>query len=178
MATHTRRSLIRIATGVALSTLTRAALPDKPAAAETTHEANQAAALLARSAATAAAYTADEAIDLVTVSDGVLRFDVAEDHSRFVWDGNPALIDGMPEHHTAFITQGYLYPAGTLTGTNGVLPDGSPEFPDKVLGQWTCSGWWLGGGEPGDGPLGVDAPVQLWQRVGHGDAGDHRLRHR
>ena len=100
-------------------------------------------------AAAVSAFTADEAIDLVTGTDGVLRFDVAEDHSRFVWDGNPPLTDGLPEYHTAFITQGYLYPAGTLTDTNGVLPNGAPEFPDKVLGQWTCTGWWIGGGEAG-----------------------------
>jgi hypothetical protein len=24
-----------------------------------------------------------------------------------------------------------------------VLPDGSPEFPDLVIGTWTCRGWFL-----------------------------------
>ena len=41
----------------------------------------------------------------------------------------------------AFIVEGYMYPAGTLDGTNGINPDGTPEFPDLVLGVWICSGW-------------------------------------
>jgi hypothetical protein len=81
-----------------------------------------------------------------TPSEGTLRFDVAEDMTRFVFDQSVAHEDGMPKHGSAFITQGYIYPAGTLNGTNGVLPDGSPEFPDKVLGEWTCRGWFVGDG--------------------------------
>jgi hypothetical protein len=88
--------------------------------------------------------SAAEAIDLITTDKGVLSFDVAEDGSRFVWSGDPKLTDGMPAIGTTYITQGYIYPEGTLNGSNGVLPDGSPEFPDKVLGQWTCYGWWIG----------------------------------
>ena len=76
--------------------------------------------------------------------DGVLRFEVAEDHSRFAWAGDPKLTNGVPEGRTAYIAQGYLYPAGTLTDANGVNADGTPEFPDKVLGQWLCYGWYLG----------------------------------
>lgn len=44
------------------------------------------------------------------------------------------------------MTQGYIYPEGTLDGTNGVLADGSPEFPDQVVGEWTCRGWFIGDG--------------------------------
>jgi hypothetical protein len=91
--------------------------------------------------------TADQATKLITGSDGVLRFETAEDHSRYIWDGNPPLSDGLPDHDSMYITQGYIYPSGTLDGTNGVRPDGSPEFPDKVLGQWTCYGWWVAAGE-------------------------------
>ena len=46
--------------------------------------------------------------------------------------------------------QGYIYPEGTLTcdsqtgSRNGVLADGSAEFPDKVLGTWICRGWVFG----------------------------------
>lgn len=72
-----------------------------------------------------------------------VAFDVAEDMSRFVYDQDVAHEDGMPAHGSSFITQGYLYPAGTLTTTNGVLADGSPEFPDKVLGTWACRGWFV-----------------------------------
>jgi hypothetical protein len=91
--------------------------------------------------------TAEQATKLVTSADGVLRFETAEDHTRAVWAGNPKLTDGLPANDATFMTQGYIYPAGTLTETNGVLPDGSPEFPDKVLGQWSCYGWWVGAGE-------------------------------
>lgn len=95
-------------------------------------------------AAAVSTLTADEATELVTGADGVLRFDVAEDGTRFVWSGDPPLTDGLPAGATTYITQGYIYPAGTLDGINGVLADGSPEFPDKVLGLWTCYGWWVG----------------------------------
>jgi hypothetical protein len=91
-----------------------------------------------------AAVTADEEIDQIMDEEGVLRFDVSEDATRFVWSGNPELVDGMPAASTSFVTQGYIYPAGTLSDSNGVNADGSPEFPDKVLGQWSCWGWRLG----------------------------------
>lgn len=79
-----------------------------------------------------------------------LAFDVAEDGTRFVFDETPAHEDGSPDYGGEFTTQGYIYPAGTLTNrdgvTNGVNPDGSPEFPDKVIGTWTCYGTHLGQG--------------------------------
>jgi hypothetical protein len=90
--------------------------------------------------------TGAEVIAGLKSPDGVLRFDVAEDMSRFVFDKDVAFDDGMPKHGSTFITQGYIYPAGTLTESNGVLKDGSPEFPDKVLGEWTCRGWLVGDG--------------------------------
>jgi hypothetical protein len=74
-----------------------------------------------------------------------LEFDVSEDMNLFVFD-DEHVVDGMPTHGSAFVTQGYLYPVGTLDGTNGVLPDGSPEFPDKVLGLWACYGYFVGEG--------------------------------
>lgn len=92
--------------------------------------------------------SADAVIQQITGSDGVLRFDVAEDGTSFAWDGSPALKNGMPDQATLYITQGYIYPEGTLNGSNGVLADGSPEFPDKVLGQWSCYGWYVGAGKP------------------------------
>lgn len=88
--------------------------------------------------------TAEEAIAQVESEDGVLRFDVAEDGTRFVWSGDPELVDGLPTGSTPYVTQGYIYPEGTLTDSNGVNADGTPEFPDKVLGQWSCWGWRLG----------------------------------
>ena len=43
-----------------------------------------------------------------------------------------------------FYVEGYLYPAGTLNDSNGINPDGTPEFPDLLIGRWTCSGWFVG----------------------------------
>ncbi|MGH2558476.1 MAG: hypothetical protein ACRDJH_05375 [Thermomicrobiales bacterium] len=85
-------------------------------------------------------------VDGTLIQDGILKFDVAEDMSRFVFNAAPVHEDGMPAFGNPFITQGYIYPYGTLDGSNGVLADGSPEFPDKVLGQWTCRGWFVGDG--------------------------------
>lgn len=77
----------------------------------------------------------------------VLRYDVAEDGNRFVFDNlNLFEEDGMPGYGSAFVTQGYIYPAGTLNGTNGVLANGEAEFPELVLGEWTCYGWMIGDG--------------------------------
>lgn len=87
--------------------------------------------------------TAAQAIAQIEVEDGVLRFDVAEDGTRFSWSGDPVMAEGMPAGSTPYVTQGYIYPEGTLTDSNGVTADGAPEFPDKVIGQWSCWGWRL-----------------------------------
>jgi hypothetical protein len=92
------------------------------------------------------AATASSGVATVTTDDGMLRFDVAEDATRFVFADQPVHEDGMPAYGNAFVTQGYIYPKGTLDGTNGVLADGNPEFPDLVLGEWTCRGWFIGDG--------------------------------
>jgi hypothetical protein len=90
--------------------------------------------------------SAEESIAAATATDGVLRFDVAEDGTHFVFDPDLTDADGMPGYGTSFITHGYLYPAGTLSESNGVNADGSPEFPDQVLGEWVCRGWFVGDG--------------------------------
>ena len=89
---------------------------------------------------------AEDSIAAVTTDDGVLQFDVAEDATHFVFDPDLVDDDGMPGYGTSFITHGYLYPAGTLSEGNGVNADGSPEFPDQVLGEWICRGWFVGEG--------------------------------
>lgn len=77
----------------------------------------------------------------------VMRVEVAENATRFRFDdGFVFEEDGMPDHGSTFITQGYIYPEGTLNGNNGVLENGDPEFPDLVLGQWTCYGTFVGEG--------------------------------
>jgi hypothetical protein len=95
---------------------------------------------------TLAAMSADEAVAAAMVEDGVLRFDVSENATRFVFDPDLVFDDGMPAYGATFITRAYIYPAGTLDESNGVNADGSPEFPDQVLGQWICRGWFVGEG--------------------------------
>ncbi len=77
---------------------------------------------------------------------GTIRFEVAEDGNRFAFGQERLFPDGMPNYGTPFVTQGYIYPEGTLNGSNGVLADGSPEFPDMVVGEWTCYGYMIGEG--------------------------------
>lgn len=76
----------------------------------------------------------------------VLRVDVSENAKRFIFDETPLHADGTPAYGNEFVTEGYIYPEGTLNGTNGVNPDGTPEFPNKVIGRWTCRGWHVGEG--------------------------------
>lgn len=75
-----------------------------------------------------------------------LHFDIAEAGNRFAFDEAPIFEDGMPAYGNSFITEGYIYPAGTLGESNGVLPNGDPEFPDLVLGKWLCRGYFVGDG--------------------------------
>lgn len=80
-------------------------------------------------------------------SQRTIEVDIAEDGTRFAFDDAPVFEDdGFPAYGNPFVTQGYIYPAGTLTDSNGVNPDGTPEFPDKVIGQWTCHGYFIADG--------------------------------
>jgi hypothetical protein len=82
-----------------------------------------------------------------TAGEPLTAFDVAEDLSRFVFAPTPVFDDGMPAYGNAFVTQGYVYPAGTLDGgVEGTLPNGDPAFPDLVIGEWTCDGFFVGDG--------------------------------
>ncbi len=84
----------------------------------------------------------------------LMAFDVAEDHTRIHMAAAPLHENGMPAHGNAFVSQGYIYPEGTLAdGTVGVLEDGSPAFPELVLGTWTCDGYFVG--EGGNATTGV-----------------------
>ena len=79
---------------------------------------------------------------------GALTVEVAETGSRFVPDPTLMDADGNPTRGGYFVTEGYIYESGTLTCTDaacdGVLYDEAgvpaPEFPDAVLGTWTCYG--------------------------------------
>jgi hypothetical protein len=97
--------------------------------------------LLAAALVAASAYAA-----LAQSESDIIRIEVAENGNRFVFGQERLHEDGMPAYGTPFVTQGYLYPEGTLNGSNGVLPNGEPEFPDQVLGTWTCYGYMIGDG--------------------------------
>ena len=76
-----------------------------------------------------------------------IALEVVEIGQRFVFDETPLNEDGLPAYGGEFVTQGYIYPAGTLEeGHDGINADGSPEYPDAVIGQWTCRGWHVGEG--------------------------------
>ena len=82
-------------------------------------------------------------------------FEVAMDGTSFHFEG-PVNANGVPADGTPFIIQGYIYPAGTFATNgdlSGVLADGSPEFPDLVMGKWICRGWHLQDGDAVTGPL-------------------------
>lgn len=43
-----------------------------------------------------------------------------------------------------FLVRGYIYPAGTFTENDingGINANGTSQWPDLLLGQWTCRGW-------------------------------------
>lgn len=83
----------------------------------------------------------------VSAQDMRSDFDVAEDLTRFVFSPAPVFEDGMPAYGNPFVTQGYIYPAGTLDGgAEGTLANGDPAFPDLVIGEWTCDGFFVGDG--------------------------------
>lgn len=84
-------------------------------------------------------------IEATAASDQVLQLDVVMDGTSFFFEGDVDA-QGCPARGTPFVIEGYIYPGGTLDtygDLSGVLPDGSPEFPELVMGHWTCSGWHL-----------------------------------
>jgi hypothetical protein len=96
-----------------------------------------------------------------------LKVEVAEDMSRFVFDKSVTFEDGLPKHGSSFITQGYIYPAGTLkNGEDGVNKDGTPKYADKVMGEWTCRGWFVGeGAHAKKGPMVVTTQMFSFGKV-------------
>lgn len=74
----------------------------------------------------------------------IIKFDVVENVSRFIFAKEPVFDDGFPAHGNSFITEGYIYPVGFLNDNPGVTEDGNPTHPEKVLGKWTCRGFFVG----------------------------------
>ncbi|WP_299886668.1 hypothetical protein [uncultured Ruegeria sp.] len=105
----------------------------------------------------------------MAAADGApMSFDVAEDLSRFIFAAAPVFDDGMPAFGNAFVTQGYIYEDGTLDGgEEGTLSDGSPAFPDQVIGRWTCDGYFVG-----DGARTTSGAMVITRQVFEFDNGD------
>jgi hypothetical protein len=97
----------------------------------------------------ALALAATIAVPIVSASWGAgeiktIEFDVSEDMNRFIFDKDVVYEDGMPADGSSFITRGYLYQPGTLKGDgDGMNADGSPQYPDKVIGEWICQGYMI-----------------------------------
>ncbi len=136
MLTSSRRTLTSLMAGAALAAPALGTTLLRPAVSRATIASSAAPSLL----------SATEVVAQITGADGIIRFDIAEDGKRFIWD-KPVFDDGLPAHGSTYISQGYIYPEGTLSDeVDGVNADGSPEFPDQVLGQWSCYGWYIGDG--------------------------------
>lgn len=77
-----------------------------------------------------------------------LALDIACDATTFSFQG-PTNEEGGPDYGASFVVHGVIYLAGTFAqhgADSGLLEDGTPEFPDAVIGQWTCRGWFIGDG--------------------------------
>ena len=92
----------------------------------------------------------------------MLLIDVCCDQNtiRFVGPQGPSPFDpeGDPGPHpyygASFVVQGVIYPGGTLNNNpnSGLFANGDPEFPNEVIGNWICRGWFIGNSD--DPPFG------------------------
>ena len=77
------------------------------------------------------------AVSIASASDGNrhrprnLEVDIAEDGTRFVIDEAPVFDDGFPAYGNPFVTQGYIYPAGTLTAATASTPTAARSSPTR-----------------------------------------------
>ncbi len=102
----------------------------------------------------------------------VRRYDVSQDGTTFkviALNDTISTFDtltdaGFPSQGAVFSVLGYIYPKGTLQGgtVSGTNADGSPAFPDLVLGQWSCRGWFILDVAPG---MGISGNQLLGQQV-------------
>jgi hypothetical protein len=82
-----------------------------------------------------------------------LQIDIACNANSIRFEGpqgpNPDNPEGDPGPHpyygASFVVQGVIFTAGTLRTAgfenSGLTADGTPEFPDRVIGRWTCRVW-------------------------------------
>lgn len=87
-----------------------------------------------------------------------MTVDVAEDPSRFAFDGDHLIeegdLAGLPAYGDGFVTQGWIFEAGTLSeGDPGVECEfGEDGYPTSCvplyepIGTWTCYGYHVGEG--------------------------------
>lgn len=71
--------------------------------------------------------------------------DVSLKRSTLLFDG-PADSFGDPATGACFFVEGVVYPAGTFAAhgaNNGLLPDGSAEFPADSIGKFYDRGWFI-----------------------------------
>ena len=101
----------------------------------------------------------------------IIKFDVVENVSRFVFAKEPVFDDGFPAHGNSFITQGYIYPHGFLDGDTGVTADGHPTQPEKVIGMWICRGFFVGdAAHATTGPMVITTQTyDLFDKAGYED---------
>ena len=116
-------------------------------------------------AAAVSAFTADEAIKQITAADGTLRFDVAENAHplRLVRRPRAQGRHARPPHRLR-LPGLHLPRRHADQRQRRQLADGSPEFPDKVLGQWSCWGWHVGAGRGRRGGAVADDPPRQLRR--------------
>jgi hypothetical protein len=82
-----------------------------------------------------------------------LTVDIAEDFTKFV--PAPPIVDKIPQRGSFFITEGKIYPAGTIKGDGAAFDPTDPAGP-KASGRWFCSGTHLVAGNE------IPATVEPW----------------
>ena len=77
----------------------------------------------------------------MTMADGgrnlVFTVDVAEDGHKFV--PGPPIVDGFPQPGSFFLTEGNIYPGGTIPGDGSTFDPTDPSGPTPI-GRWLCHG--------------------------------------
>jgi hypothetical protein len=84
-------------------------------------------------------------------ADETLSVDIVADCNRFISEGVGHPHPG-PMFGDYFMQEGLIYEGGTLAANCvggdgcGLNPDGTAEFPEAVIGKWTCYGSFVGNG--------------------------------
>ena len=84
-------------------------------------------------------------------ADETFSVDIVADCNRFISEGVGHPHPG-PVFGDYFMQEGLIYEGGTLAANCvggdgcGLNPDGTAEFPETVIGKWTCYGSFVGNG--------------------------------